>query len=41
VYEKTLLLKQGYYSYTYVTKEQNTRISNADVLQTDGSFWET
>lgn len=41
VYEKTLLLKQGYYSYTYVTKEKSSRAAIADVLETDGSFWET
>jgi hypothetical protein len=41
LYEKTLLLKQGYYSYTYVTKEKSSRAAIADVLETDGSFWET
>lgn len=41
VYEKTMLLKQGYYSYTYVTKEKKTKLGKADVTQTDGNFWET
>ena len=41
VYEKTLYLKQGYYSYTYVTKDTRTRNSVASVEQTDGNYWET
>lgn len=40
VYEKTLLLKQGYYSYTYITKEFKSR-NKPDVSQTDGNYWET
>jgi hypothetical protein len=39
VYEKELLLKQGYYNYTYVTKDITTK--ELTVAQTDGSFWET
>jgi hypothetical protein len=39
VYEKELLLKQGYYSYTYLTKDVNSKIPTVD--QTDGSNWET
>jgi hypothetical protein len=39
VYEKELVLKQGYYSYTYVTKDINSNIPT--VAQTDGSYWET
>ncbi|HEX8277366.1 MAG TPA: DUF5103 domain-containing protein, partial [Segetibacter sp.] len=41
VYEKTLHLKQGYYSYTYVTKDAGNRNSIALTNQTDGDFWET
>lgn len=39
VYQKELLLKQGYYSYTYVTKGFNT--NSPSVEQTDGNYWET
>jgi hypothetical protein len=39
VYEKELLLKQGYYSYTYLTKDINSNIPTVD--QTDGNYWET
>lgn len=42
VYEKTLLLKQGYYSYSYGTlsikPEKGEKIQPAD---TEGNFWET
>lgn len=41
VYEKTLYLKQGYYSYTYVTKDARNPNSVASVEQTDGNYWET
>ncbi len=41
VYEKTLLLKQGYYSYTYVTKDSNDPNGVATATQTDGDYWET
>ncbi|WP_153797460.1 DUF5103 domain-containing protein [Foetidibacter luteolus] len=40
VYEKTLLLKQGYYTYTYVTKDLKDG-KPADATQTDGNYWET
>jgi hypothetical protein len=40
-YEKSMLLKQGYYSYTYVTKENGKRNGLANAEQTDGSYWET
>jgi hypothetical protein len=39
VYEKELLLKQGYYNYTYLTKDINATVPAVD--QTDGSLWET
>ena len=41
VYEKTLLLKQGYYSYTFVTKDAGNRKATGSTEQTDGNFWET
>ena len=40
-YTKTLLLKQGYYSYTYVTKDIRNSSARADASLTDGNFWET
>ncbi len=41
VYEKTLFLKQGYYSYTFVTREAGNRKAPGSAEQTDGNFWET
>jgi len=41
VYERTLVLKQGYYSYTYVTKDRNNRKAEALTETTDGNYWET
>jgi len=41
IYEKTLLLKQGYYSYTYVTKDVHDNVAKGDVTLTDGNYWET
>ncbi len=41
VYEKTINLKQGFYSYTYVTKDAGNRNATASVEQTDGNYWET
>jgi hypothetical protein len=41
VYEKTLFLKQGYYTYTYVTKDVKNRKAEALTEQTDGNYWET
>ncbi len=40
VYEKTMLMKQGYYSYCYVTKDRDLA-SKADASITDGNYWET
>jgi hypothetical protein len=40
-YEKTLFLKQGYYSYTYVTRDAKKRNSEPLTAQTDGNYWET
>ncbi len=39
-YEKTMLLKQGYYNYAYVTKPVNGR-GGIDFSQTEGDFWIT
>jgi len=41
VYTKTLLLKQGYYSYTYVTKDIKNIATRAEATFTDGNYWET
>ncbi len=38
LYEATLLLKQGFYNYQYVTKTENDIISNYDI---DGSHYQT
>lgn len=39
-YEKTLFLKQGYYSYAYVTKPANGK-GYPDFSQTEGNYWGT
>ncbi len=39
VYEKTLYLKQGYYDYTYVSKDKANKKAEATV--TEGNYWET
>lgn len=41
VYEKTLYLKQGYYSYTYVTRDAENKKSSSQSEQTEGNYWET
>ncbi len=41
VYRKTLFLKQGYYSYTYVTRDTRNTAEKADASLTDGNYWET
>lgn len=41
VYEKTLYLKQGYYSYIYVTKDSQNPNSTGITAQTEGDYWET
>lgn len=41
IYEKNIYLKQGFYSYTYVTKDANNSKSVALSEQTDGNYWET
>lgn len=40
IYEKTLLLKQGYYYYTYVTKPDNNN-SSTETADTEGNYAET
>lgn len=39
VYETSLFLKQGYYDYAYVTKEDNNRPPSFEF--TEGNFWDT
>lgn len=41
IYEKTLLLKQGYYAYTYVTKDSKAKKAKTSSELTDGDYWET
>jgi Domain of unknown function (DUF5103) len=41
VFEKTLLLKQGYYYYTYITKAENEKKPVAETADTEGNFSET
>lgn len=41
IYEKTLLLKQGYYSYQYVTKDLKDKKTRASFELTEGNYWET
>ena len=41
VYEISLLLKQGFYNYTYVTKDQGKKNSKPETALTDGDYWET
>jgi hypothetical protein len=41
VYTKTLLLKQGYYSYVYVTKDDKNKNAKPDPGLTEGNYWET
>ncbi len=41
VYTKTLLLKQGYYSYSYVTKDNKNKSAKSDPALTEGNYWET
>jgi hypothetical protein len=41
IYEKTLLLKQGYYYYTYVTKALNEKTNATETADTEGNYSET
>ncbi len=38
VYETTILLKQGFYNYTYVTVDENSKINTTEI---NGSFFQT
>jgi len=40
-YTRTLFLKQGFYNYTYLTKEKGASFDNASFAPTEGNFWET
>ncbi len=41
VYQKTLLLKQGYYSYNYILRDRNEPNPMNDYADTEGDHWET
>lgn len=41
MYTKTLLLKQGYYSYTYTTRDAKNSEAKSDAASTEGNYWET
>ena len=41
VYEITLLLKQGYFAYSYITKNSNDKKAISSFELTDGNYWET
>ncbi|MFP5041789.1 DUF5103 domain-containing protein [Parasediminibacterium sp. JCM 36343] len=40
VYQKALLLKQGYYGYSYATKDVNKPDMHASPAATEGNYWE-
>ena len=40
-YQKTILLKQGYYSYNYVLRDRNEPNPMNDFSDTEGDHWET
>ncbi len=41
LYEKTLLLKQGYYTYLYATKSTTNDNEIIQLNDTEGNYWET
>lgn len=41
MYEIDLLLKQGFYNYTYVTTDKTKKNSRPETALTDGDYWET
>lgn len=41
LYTRTMLLKQGYYSYAYVTKNDQHPEEKAEPSLTEGNYWET
>jgi hypothetical protein len=40
-YQKTILLKQGYYSYNYVLRDKELPNYKDDFTETEGNHWET
>ena len=40
-YQKSLLLKQGYYSYSYVLRDKAAPDPMLDFNETEGDHWET
>jgi len=40
-YKKTLLLKQGYYSYNYILRDKEVANPINDFTETEGNHWET
>jgi hypothetical protein len=41
IYEKTMLLKQGYYPYVYCTKDITDPSAPPEMAYTEGNYWET
>ena len=41
LYQKTLILKQGYYSYNYILRDRLDPNSIDDFTETEGNHWET
>ncbi|NCI46124.1 type IX secretion system plug protein [Sediminibacterium soli] len=41
MYRKSLMLKQGYYSYYYATKDARNQYARLDPSVTEGNYWET
>ena len=41
VYQKALVLKQGYYSYNYILRDSHEPNSLDDFTETEGNHWET
>jgi hypothetical protein len=40
-YKKSILIKQGYYSYNYILREENSFNALNDFTETEGNHWET
>ncbi len=41
MYTKQLLLKQGYYNYAYLTRDERSKNEKTENLLTEGNYWET
>ncbi len=41
MYTKSLLLKQGYYSYAYATRDLRNKEAKSNAAFTEGNYWET